>query len=99
VNGGPWLDREFVEKTVTFINHAAPDRDLSVPNPHFLALHAGISRILHMSGAAEIFEQIFNKYDRAAGGNAGVLKSGDAVHQLTSMMSAMYIEEGVRLIS
>lgn len=94
------MDREFVDKTITFSNHAAPDRDLPLPNPYFLALHAGISRVLHMSGAAVVFEQIFNKYDRAAGGNAGVLKSdGDTVDQLNSMMSALYIIEGVPLVS
>lgn len=100
VDGGPWLLPEFVDKTITFTNHAAPNRDLPLPNPHFIALHAGICRILHMSGAAEIFDQIFNKYDRAAGGNSGVLKTdGDVVRQLTSMMTAMYIEEGTLLIS
>ncbi|KAG2355586.1 hypothetical protein BDR07DRAFT_1381420 [Suillus spraguei] len=52
----------------------------------------GISRILHMSGASEIFAQIFDKYDGAAGGNIGSLKSnGDLVHQLSSMMSALFI--------
>lgn len=52
-----------------------------------------------MSGAAEVFEQIFGKYDGAAGGNAGVLKGGDPVHQLNSMMSAMYLQEGLPSIS
>ena len=99
MGGGPWLDREFVDKTITFTNHAAPDRELPLPSPYFLALHAGISRVLHMSGAAEVFEQIFDKYDGAAGGNAGVLKSGDPVHQLNSMMSAMYLQEGLPSIS
>ena len=100
VDSRPWLDHEFVDKTITFSNHAAPDQNLPLPNPYFLAIHAGISWVLPMSSAAEIFEQIFNKYDRAAGGNAGVLKSdGDTVHQLNSMMSAMYIEEGVPFVS
>jgi hypothetical protein len=46
-----------------------------------------------MSGAAEVFDQILDKYDKAAGGNAGALKSnGDAVHQLLSMMSVLHIE-------
>jgi hypothetical protein len=95
VGGRPWVHpRELLNKTVTFRNHAAPDRDLPLPNPQFIiALHAGISRILHMSGAAEVFDQILDKYDKAAGGNAGISKSnGDAVHQLSSMMSALHIE-------
>ncbi|KAG1722563.1 hypothetical protein EDB19DRAFT_1767288 [Suillus lakei] len=45
------------------------NRDLPLPNPHFIALHAGISRILYMSGASEVFAQILDKYDRAAGGS------------------------------
>ncbi|KAG1736307.1 hypothetical protein EDB19DRAFT_1829939 [Suillus lakei] len=49
-----------------------------------------ISRILHMSGAAEVFAQILNKYDGAAGGNAKILTSnGNPVHQLPSMMAAL----------
>ena len=91
---------QFVDKTITFTNHAAPDQDLPLPNHHFVALHAGICQILHMSGAAEIFDQISGKHDRAAGGNAGVLKTdGDLMRQLTLMMTAMYIEEGAPLVS
>jgi hypothetical protein len=46
-----------------------------------------------MSGAAEVFDQILDKYDKAAGGNTGTLKSNrDAVHQLPSMISALHIE-------
>ncbi|KAG0704691.1 hypothetical protein DFH29DRAFT_873552 [Suillus ampliporus] len=76
VDGEPWIHpRELLGRTMTFQNHAAPTRDLSLPNPHFIAIHAGIARILHMSGAAEVFAQILDKYDEAAGGNAGVLKS------------------------
>ncbi|KAG2367586.1 hypothetical protein BDR07DRAFT_1393000 [Suillus spraguei] len=49
-------------------------------------------------GASEIFAQILDKYDRAAGGNIGSLKSnGDPVHQLSSMMSALFI--GASLIT
>jgi hypothetical protein len=93
VGGGPWIHPlDLLGKTITFRNHDSPTRDLPLPNPHFIALHAGISRILHMSGASEIFAQILDKYDGAAGGNIGSLKSnGDPVHQLSSMMSALFI--------
>ncbi|KAG0694265.1 hypothetical protein DFH29DRAFT_1006494 [Suillus ampliporus] len=90
--GGRWIHRKFLDSTITFRNHAAPTRDIPLPNPHFIALHAAICRILHMSGAAEVFAQILDRYDGAAGGNAGILKSnGNPVHQLSSMMSALYI--------
>ncbi|KAG2116174.1 hypothetical protein DEU56DRAFT_840481 [Suillus clintonianus] len=99
VGGGPWIHPlELLGKTITFRNHDSPTRDLPLPNPHFIALHAGISRILHMSGASEVFAQILDKYDGAAGGNVASLKSnGDPVHQLSSMMSALFI--GASLIT
>ncbi|KAG1747795.1 uncharacterized protein EDB91DRAFT_1114873 [Suillus paluster] len=92
VSSRRWIHRDILDRTITFRNHAAPTRDIPLPNPHFITLHAAISRILHMSGAAEVFAQILDRYDGAAGGNAGILKSnGNPVHQLSSMMSALYI--------
>ncbi|KAG1894687.1 uncharacterized protein F5891DRAFT_1061703 [Suillus fuscotomentosus] len=93
VGGRPWMHpRELLGKTITFQNHDAPTEDLPLPNPHLIALHAGISQILYMSGASEVFAQILDKYDGAAGGNAGSLKcNGDPVHQLSSMMSVLSI--------
>ncbi|KAG1723537.1 uncharacterized protein EDB91DRAFT_1172556 [Suillus paluster] len=77
VSSGWWIHRNILNRTITFRNHATPTQDIPLPNPHFIALHAAISQILHMS---------------AAGGNAGILKSnGNLVHQLSSMMSALYI--------
>ncbi|KAG1804559.1 hypothetical protein EV424DRAFT_1351260 [Suillus variegatus] len=57
------------DKTITFWNHDAPTEDLPLPNPHLIALHAGISQILYMSSASEVFAQILDKYDGAAGGH------------------------------
>ncbi|KAG1727218.1 hypothetical protein EDB19DRAFT_1914304 [Suillus lakei] len=81
VRGRPWIHpRKLVDKVITFRNHDVSTQDLPLPNPHFITLHAGISRILHMSGASEVFAQILDKYDGAAGGNIGSLKSnGDPV--------------------
>jgi hypothetical protein len=58
-----------------FWDHATPERDSWSPNPRFIALHAGISHVLHMgaSSESEVFAQILDKFDRAAGGSAGVL--------------------------
>jgi hypothetical protein len=101
VAGRAWVHpRSLANKTITFRNHATPYRNLPLPNPDFIALHAGLSMILHMSGAAEVFDQIFDRYDRASGGSAGLLKSnGDCVHQLSSMMSALHMVGGAPLIS
>ncbi|OAX33100.1 hypothetical protein K503DRAFT_553211 [Rhizopogon vinicolor AM-OR11-026] len=69
-----------------------PIQDLPLLKPHSITLHAGISRILHMSGAAQVFSQILEKYDRAAGDSAGILKSnGNSVHKLSSMISVLYM--------
>ncbi|KAG0704677.1 hypothetical protein DFH29DRAFT_1036801 [Suillus ampliporus] len=87
-----WIRPELVGKTITFRNHAVPERNLPLPNPYFIALHAGICRILHMSAASEVFAQILDKFDGATGGKVGILKSnGDPVHHLSSMMSALSI--------
>ncbi|KAG0704680.1 hypothetical protein DFH29DRAFT_358899 [Suillus ampliporus] len=92
VDDRQWIRPELVGKTITFQNHAAPEWDLPLPNPHFIALHAGICRILHMSAASEVFAQILDRFDEAAGGDAGILKSsGNPVHQLSSMMAALSI--------
>jgi hypothetical protein len=101
VAGRVWVHPcSLANKTITFHNHAVPYRNLPLPNPDFIALHAGLSMILHMSGAAEVFDQIFDRYDRASGGSAGLLKSnGDCVHQLSSMMSALHMVGGAPLIS
>jgi siroheme synthase len=99
VRGRPWIHpRKLVDKVITFRNHDVSTQDLPLPSPHCIALHAGISRILHMSGASEVFAQILDKYDGAAGGNIGSLKSnGDPVRQLSSMISALFI--GASLIT
>jgi hypothetical protein len=53
-----------------------------------------------MSGAAEIFDQIINRYDMAKGREGGLLKyNRDSVNQLSLMISTLYIEEGVLLIN
>jgi len=62
-------------KTITFRNHTTPYQNLSLPTPNFIALHTGLSMILHMSSAAEVFNQIFDRYDRVFGGSAGLLKA------------------------
>ena len=41
---------------VQFKNHN-PKKELPLPNPALLALHAACARVLHMSGAAEYFDQ------------------------------------------
>jgi hypothetical protein len=98
VGGKAWVHPgELFGRIITSQNHGAPTRDLPSSNPHFIALHASISLILHMSGTAEVFERILGKYE---GGNINtrILKSnGNPVHQLSPMVSALSI--GVPLIA
>jgi hypothetical protein len=37
-------------------------REISLPNPKFLAIHAAIAGILHTSGAGEFLDELFEKY-------------------------------------
>lgn len=43
---------------VTFIDHRNPGDTQDLPNPKFLALHAAIAGITHVSGAAEVIDQM-----------------------------------------
>ena len=83
VPGGPWVHPLYLlNTTVKFWNHTAPGQELPLPNPHF-ALHAGILRPLHMSRAAEVFDQIIDRYDKATGSEGRFLKyNRDSVNQI-----------------
>ena len=84
---------DLLNTTVKFRNHAAPGQELPLPNPHFIVLHVEILRVLHMSRAAEVFDQIIDRYDKAKGSEGGFLKyDGDSVNQLSSMIYAPYIQ-------
>ena len=37
-------------------------RDIPLPNPRYLAIHAAIARILHMSNAGKFFDELLGKY-------------------------------------
>ncbi|TCD63937.1 hypothetical protein EIP91_004747 [Steccherinum ochraceum] len=43
---------------IVFKNNASPDHDLKVPNPKYLAIHAAITHVLHMSGAGRVLNLI-----------------------------------------
>lgn len=38
------------------------NRDIPLPNPQYLAIHAAIAGILHMSAAGKFFDEILDKY-------------------------------------
>ena len=37
-------------------------RSIPLPNPHYLAIHAAIAGVLHMSGAGKFFDELLNEY-------------------------------------
>ena len=37
-------------------------RSIPLPNPHYLAIHAAIAGVLHMSGAVKFFDELLNEY-------------------------------------
>ena len=72
--------------------------DHPLPNAIFIALHAGIARVLHMSGAAEVLDQIIDRYDNESG-SSGLRKNGEStVDQISSMISALHILDGSLMI-
>ena len=90
---------EHIGKSIKFQNHAAAQKDQPLPDPIFIALHAGIARVLHMSGAAEVLDQIIDRYDRE-GGSSGLRKHGEStVDQISSMISALHIMDATPMIS
>ena len=38
------------------------NRDIPLPNPRYLAIHAAIAGILHMSAAGKFFDELLDKY-------------------------------------
>jgi hypothetical protein len=99
VRGGPWVAPEHIGKSIKFQNHAAARKHWPLPNPIFIALHAGIARVLHMSGAGEVLDQIIDRYDKQ-GGSSGLRKHGEGtVDQISSMISALHIMDATPMIS
>jgi hypothetical protein len=37
-------------------------REISLPNPKFLSIHAAIAGVLHTSGAGDFLDELFEKY-------------------------------------
>ncbi len=38
------------------------NRDIPLPNPQYLAIHAAIAGVLHMSAAGKFFDELLDKY-------------------------------------
>jgi hypothetical protein len=37
-------------------------RDISLPDPHYIKIHAAVAGILHMSGAGKFFDELLKKF-------------------------------------
>jgi hypothetical protein len=45
---------------VQFQDHS--QTGISLPNPTFIALHAAVAHVLHLSGAAEVIDKVYNAF-------------------------------------
>ncbi|KAF5378191.1 hypothetical protein D9615_007500 [Tricholomella constricta] len=70
-----WADSKFVE----FKDHSEKfqddkgrkrGREISLPNPRYLRIHAAIAGILHMSGAGIFFDELLKRFGDGKGGSA-----------------------------
>ncbi|KAK7676795.1 hypothetical protein QCA50_020263 [Cerrena zonata] len=52
----------FRDRSGEFLRTQKRSRTLSVPDPRFIAIHAAIAGILHMSGAGEFFDELLMKF-------------------------------------
>lgn len=50
---------------VTFVDHSK--LGIALPNPRFLALHAAVCHVMHMSGAADVIDKFFSNDGSPAG--------------------------------
>ena len=65
------LSRKHENMLVTFEDHSGDfiagssrkrRRSIPLPNPHYLAIHAAIAGVLHMSGAGRFFDELLDDY-------------------------------------
>ena len=66
------FSRSHENKLITFEDHSGDfisgssckePRCIPLPNPHYLAIHAAIAGVLHMSGhAGKFFDELLNEY-------------------------------------
>lgn len=52
----------FRDRGGEFLRTRKRSRTLSVPDPRFIAIHAAIAGILHMSGAGRFFDELLTKF-------------------------------------
>jgi len=54
----------FKDHSGDFISSSSRKRPRSfpLPNPHYLAIHAAISEVFHMSGAGKFFDELLHEY-------------------------------------
>ena len=54
-----------------------------LPDPHYLAFHATVAKVIHMAGMAEHLDDILQKYE-----NIRVLSDGSGVDYLDGLLRA-----------
>jgi hypothetical protein len=62
-----WLEQPLLifdlvgRQTVKFENRS-PEKDIDLPNPKYLMIHATIAKVLHRSGAGEVLDLIMDRF-------------------------------------
>ena len=66
---------------------------LALPNPHYLAIHAGIAGVLHMSGAGKFLDELLERF----GGGDGSLPI-HSWEELDRAVEVNYVEKSLRTL-
>ncbi|TDL24181.1 hypothetical protein BD410DRAFT_786266 [Rickenella mellea] len=53
-------------ETVVFVDRSEPPHSIPLPNREFVALHAAVAHVLHMSGAAVVIDEILDHFEDSA---------------------------------
>ncbi|TFY74419.1 hypothetical protein EWM64_g9594 [Hericium alpestre] len=60
--GTPVVFRDHSDDFTPGSTRTRKKRPISLPDPHYIAIHAAIAEILHMSGAGKFFDKVLDRY-------------------------------------
>jgi hypothetical protein len=83
----------FEDHSNDFLSDSTRKRNppVDLPNPHYIAIHAAIAGILHMSGAGRFFDELLEKY-KDDEGNVPAVRSWP---ELETLMGEELVRESV----
>jgi hypothetical protein len=83
----------FEDHSNDFLSDSTRKRNppVDLPNPHYIAIHAAIAGILHMSGAGRFLDELLDRY-KDDKGNVPAVRSWP---ELETLMGAELLSESV----